>query len=98
LDAVVTATQFLWINIDTFAVTSLATEPASERLMDRKPDIGDPTMSTNLEKLVGLLVFNAFVFAQIFNSANRRRLDSKLNSFEGLVSNPYFIVNPLTGM
>ncbi|EJU04832.1 calcium-translocating P-type ATPase [Dacryopinax primogenitus] len=37
------------------------------------------------------LVFNSFVFAQIFNSINCRRLDNKLNIFEGLLSNWYFI-------
>ena len=37
------------------------------------------------------LVFNAFVFAQIFNSFNCRRLDRALNIFEGIHRNPYFI-------
>lgn len=37
------------------------------------------------------LVFNAFVFAQIFNSVNCRRLDRKLNIFEGLTRNWYFM-------
>ncbi|KAJ7897463.1 cation-transporting P-type ATPase [Mycena leptocephala] len=37
--------------------------------------------------------FNAFVFAQIFNSVNCRRLDRKLNNiFEGITKNWYFIV------
>ncbi|KAI0033543.1 hypothetical protein K488DRAFT_47506 [Vararia minispora EC-137] len=43
------------------------------------------------DKRVSTLVFNAFVFAQIFNSFNCRRLDRKLNVFEGLQRNPYFI-------
>ncbi|KAF9240186.1 cation transporting ATPase [Melanogaster broomeanus] len=38
------------------------------------------------------LVFNAFVFAQIFNSVNSRRFDRKENVFEGLLRNYYFIV------
>ncbi|KAI0027587.1 hypothetical protein K488DRAFT_61078, partial [Vararia minispora EC-137] len=37
------------------------------------------------------LVFNAFVFTQIFNSFNCRRLDRGLNVLEGVVGNPYFI-------
>ncbi|KAF9243947.1 hypothetical protein BU15DRAFT_59772 [Melanogaster broomeanus] len=35
---------------------------------------------------------NAFVFAQILNSVNSRRLDRKLNVFEDLLRNYYFIV------
>ncbi|KAF8340444.1 uncharacterized protein EI90DRAFT_3035556 [Cantharellus anzutake] len=40
---------------------------------------------------IGTLVFNAFVFCQIFNSLNSRRLDNKLNVFEKILSNKYFI-------
>ncbi|KAN0132462.1 hypothetical protein V8E53_009721 [Lactarius tabidus] len=40
---------------------------------------------------VRTLVFNAFVFAQIFNSFNCRRLDRKLNVFEGMTKNWYFM-------
>lgn len=43
------------------------------------------------------LVFNAFVFCQIFNSINCRRLDNKLNIFEGVLSNWYFIIITLLG-
>ncbi|KAG1801991.1 uncharacterized protein BJ212DRAFT_1304914 [Suillus subaureus] len=41
--------------------------------------------------IVQTLVFNAFVFAQISNSVNLRRLDWKLNIFEGMLNNWYFI-------
>jgi Ca2+-transporting ATPase len=44
------------------------------------------------DTIVQTLVFNAFVFAQIFNSVNSRRLDRKLNIFEGISDNWYFIV------
>ncbi|KAF9778977.1 Ca-transporting ATPase [Thelephora terrestris] len=44
------------------------------------------------DKIVATLVFNTFVFAQIFNSVNCRRLDNKLNVFEGILNNWYFIV------
>ena len=39
-ESVLTAVQLLWINIimDTFAALALATDPASEALLDRKPD------------------------------------------------------------
>ena len=43
------------------------------------------------------LVFNAFVFAQIFNSINCRRLDNKLNVFSGILRNRYFLVITLIG-
>jgi Ca2+-transporting ATPase len=36
-------------------------------------------------------VFNAFVFCQIFNSINCRRLNRKLNVFEGITKNWYFM-------
>jgi Ca2+-transporting ATPase len=127
------AVQLLWINLimDTFAALALATDPASEALLDRKPDKKtDPLFTVNMIKqivgqstyliiiilifhflglkILGLhfdnsteqkhqntvvqtLVFNAFVFAQIWNSFNSRRLDRKLNVFEGVLENWYFI-------
>ncbi|KIL58739.1 hypothetical protein M378DRAFT_86043 [Amanita muscaria Koide BX008] len=122
--SVLSAVQLLWVNIimDTFAALALATDPASEALLDRKPDEKmAPLFSTDMYKMIlfqstyqiiitlifhflgsrilGLdnsavvqtLVFNAFVFAQIFNSINCRRLDRKLNVFEGISKNYYFI-------
>ena len=55
----------------------------------------DHTEKNNL--VVTTLVFNTFVFAQIFNSVNCRRLDNKLNIFEGIFKNRYFIVITLIG-
>jgi len=55
----------------------------------------DHTHKNNL--VVTTLVFNTFVFAQIFNSVNCRRLDNKLNIFEGIFKNRYFIVITLIG-
>ncbi|KAJ8521107.1 hypothetical protein ONZ45_g2153 [Pleurotus djamor] len=128
-ESVLSAVQLLWINIimDTFAALALATDPASESLLDRQPDKKTaPLFSVNMYKqilmqsayqttvilifhflglrilslddtehnreVVRTLVFNAFVFAQIFNSVNCRRLDRKLNIFEGMIRNWYFIV------
>ncbi|KAF4571338.1 hypothetical protein EYR36_008667 [Pleurotus pulmonarius] len=128
-ESVLSAVQLLWINIimDTFAALALATDPASEALLDRKPDSKTaPLFSVNMYKQILLqsvyqtiiilifhflgirilnfedtehnreilrtLVFNAFVFAQIFNSVNCRRLDRKLNIFEGVLRNSYFII------
>ena len=133
--AVLTAVQLLWINIimDTFAALALATDPASESLLDRKPDTHGTRLFTadmikmilgqsiyqiaiilvfhflghgilgldhsdRGDKVVITLVFNTFVFAQIFNSINCRRLDNKLNIFEGILRNRYFIVITLIGM
>ncbi|KAG6844224.1 hypothetical protein H0H87_008672 [Tephrocybe sp. NHM501043] len=134
-ESVLSAVQLLWINIimDTFAALALATDPASESLLDRLPDkktaplfntnmykqiliqslyqivvilifhflgmkilglshIGDRATDNHTDLIVKTLVFNAFVFAQIFNSVNCRRLDRKLNIFEGMLKNRYFIV------
>ncbi|KAH9440162.1 hypothetical protein Pst134EB_030791 [Puccinia striiformis f. sp. tritici] len=38
------------------------------------------------------LVFNAFVFCQIFNQLNARVLDRSFNIFQGILKNYYFIV------
>lgn len=139
-EAVLTAVQLLWINIimDTFAALALATDPATESLLDRKPDKKTaPLFSTDMYKMilfqstyqiimififhflghrilgfdhqdldqaehnaaiVKTLVFNAFVFAQIFNSINCRRLDRKLNVFENIQRNPFFIGITAIGM
>ncbi|GLB40161.1 putative this magnesium-dependent enzyme catalyzes the hydrolysis of ATP coupled with the transport of calcium [Lyophyllum shimeji] len=132
--SVLSAVQLLWINIimDTFAALALATDPATESLLDRKPDkktaplfstdmykqiliqsiyqvtvilifhflglqilglhlVGDPQKDADTHTIVQTLVFNAFVFAQIFNSVNCRRLDKHLNIFEGIFKNRYFL-------
>jgi Ca2+-transporting ATPase len=127
--SVLSAVQLLWINIimDTFAALALATDPATEKLLERKPDkktaplftvemykmilcqsiyqiivilvfhfrgfeIFHMEHNTENAKIIKTFVFNAFVFAQIFNSVNCRRLDSKLNIFEGILKNRYFMV------
>ena len=48
----------------------------------------------NPEQLLELdtMVFNTFVWMQIFNEFNNRRLDNKFNIFEGLQRNKFFIV------
>ncbi|KAH9052627.1 hypothetical protein EDB87DRAFT_423558 [Lactarius vividus] len=51
----------------------------------------DPTLQKHHDDIVQTLVFNAFVFAQIFNLFNCRRLDEKLNIFEGVSKNRYFM-------
>ena len=44
------------------------------------------------------LVFNIFVFCQIFNSINCRRIDNHYNIFEGMSQNWYFMVITALGM
>ena len=60
-----------------------------------------PTDDATLQKhhldTVRTLIFNSFVFAQIFNSFNCRRLDKKLNVFEGMTRNWYFMAITVIG-
>ncbi|KAH9024010.1 hypothetical protein EDB83DRAFT_2230929 [Lactarius deliciosus] len=51
----------------------------------------DSSLTKHHSDIIRTLVFNVFVFAQIFNSFNCRRLDQKLNVFEGLWRNWYFM-------
>ncbi|KAH9164446.1 Ca-transporting ATPase [Lactarius sanguifluus] len=50
----------------------------------------DLTLQKHHDEIVQMLVFNVFVFAQVSNSFNCRRLDRKLNVFEGTSKNWYF--------
>ncbi|OCH84089.1 calcium ATPase [Obba rivulosa] len=47
--------------------------------------------SSHSDSVVQTLVFNIFVFAQIFNSFNCRCLDKRLNIFEGMFRNYHFM-------
>ncbi|KAH9023999.1 calcium-translocating P-type ATPase [Lactarius deliciosus] len=51
----------------------------------------DPTLQKHHDDIVQTLIFNAFVFAQVSNLFNCRRLDRKLNVFEGVSKNRYFM-------
>ena len=44
-----------------------------------------------LQAELDTMVFNTFVWMQIFNEFNNRRLDNKLNIFEGVLKNYWFI-------
>ena len=57
----------------------------------------DPTVQKHNDVVVQTLVFTAFVFAQITNSLNCRRLDRKLNVFEGMMRNWYFMAITFIG-
>lgn len=58
--------------------------------------LGLEDTSTN-NTIMQTVVFNIFVFAQIFSPLNSRRLDRKLNIFEGVLRNRYFIMVTLIG-
>ncbi|KAK7211067.1 hypothetical protein V2G26_018245 [Clonostachys chloroleuca] len=44
------------------------------------------------QQSLSTLVFNTFVWLQIFNEFNNRRLDNQLNIFEGITRNRFFVV------
>ncbi|KAL8327764.1 hypothetical protein RB597_003878 [Gaeumannomyces tritici] len=127
--AVLSATQLLWVNLimDTLAALALATDPPHPSVLDRKPEPrGSPIISVTMWKMIlgqavyqlsvtyllyfgrrsvlpaydqdvqeaqiETLVFNTFVWMQIFNQWNNRRLDNRFNIFEGISKNPFFII------
>ncbi|KAI1819801.1 calcium-translocating P-type ATPase [Xylaria intraflava] len=129
MESVLTAVQLLWVNLimDTFAALALATDPPTDKILNRPPQpksaplitvtmwkmiIGqsifqlvvifvlyfagnqilgyDPNNQTQQTEL-DTIVFNTFVWMQIFNEFNNRRLDNKFNIFEGVHRNKFFI-------
>lgn len=128
MKSVLTAVQLLWVNLimDTFAALALATDPPTEKVLDRKPQPKSaPLITTNMWKMIigqaifqltvtlvfyfagmrllgypdtaeaklelNTMIFNMFVWMQIFNEFNNRRLDNKFNIFEGVQRNQFFI-------
>lgn len=56
-------------------------------------DILNYNVNIEAEKLqLDTIIFNCFVWMQIFNELNCRRLDNKFNVFEGIHRNWFFIV------
>ncbi|EAW09647.1 putative calcium-translocating P-type ATPase(PMCA-type) [Aspergillus clavatus NRRL 1] len=57
--------------------------------------VGDKILSghlgDNAQLKLDTIVFNTFVWMQIFNEFNNRRLDNKLNIFEGMFRNYWFL-------
>jgi Ca2+-transporting ATPase len=124
MQSVLTAVQLLWLNLimDTLAALALATDPPTEKILDRPPQPKSaPLITINMWKMIigqaifqmaitcvlhfagdrifdwsdevlDTIVFNTFVWMQIFNEFNNRRLDNKFNIFEGLHRNKFFIV------
>ncbi|KAG9252714.1 calcium-translocating P-type ATPase [Emericellopsis atlantica] len=129
MESVLNAVQLLWINLimDTFAALALATDPPTEKILDRQPQGKDkPLITNNMWKMIigqaifqltvtlvlyfagasilnydmsdadqrlqlNTVIFNTFVWMQIFNEFNNRRLDNKFNIFEGVHRNYFFI-------
>ncbi|KAK2027174.1 calcium-translocating P-type ATPase [Colletotrichum zoysiae] len=130
MESVLTAVQLLWVNLimDTFAALALATDPPTEKILDRLPQGKKaPLITVNMWKMIigqaifqltatlvlhfagnsifgydplnekqqlelDSMIFNTFVWMQIFNEFNNRRLDNKFNIFEGVHRNIFFIV------
>ncbi|KAK1959656.1 calcium-translocating P-type ATPase [Colletotrichum sublineola] len=130
MESVLTAVQLLWVNLimDTFAALALATDPPTEKILDRLPQGKKaPLITINMWKMIigqaifqliatlilhfagnsifgydplneqqqlelDSMIFNTFVWMQIFNEFNNRRLDNKFNIFEGVHRNIFFIV------
>ena len=49
--------------------------------------VANPLLQTQLDTIV----FNTFVWMQIFNELNNRRLDNRFNIFEGVLRNNFFL-------
>lgn len=128
-EPVLKAVQLLWVNLimDTFAALALATDPPTDKILDRPPQGKDkPLITVNMWKMIigqaifqlvvtlvlyfagpeilgydrgnadqmlalDTIIFNVFVWMQIFNQYNNRRLDNKFNIFEGIQRNWFFI-------
>ncbi|CAH0017820.1 unnamed protein product [Clonostachys rhizophaga] len=126
---VLTAIQLLWVNLimDTFAALALATDPPTDKILDRPPQgKSAPLITMNMWKMIigqsifqlvvslifyfagpeilnydrqdddmmlqlDTLIFNLFVWMQIFNEFNNRRLDNKFNVLEGVQRNYFFV-------
>ncbi|KAJ7952044.1 Calcium-transporting ATPase [Quillaja saponaria] len=128
-DVPLNAVQLLWVNLimDTLGALALATEPPTDRLMNRTPVGRREPLITNImwrnlfiqaiyqvsvllvlnfggKSILNLkndstahaydvkntLIFNAFVFCQIFNEFNARKPD-EMNVFRGVTKNPLFM-------
>ncbi|KAM5344105.1 hypothetical protein ACJ41O_012642 [Fusarium nematophilum] len=129
MEPVLKAVQLLWVNLimDTFAALALATDPPTEKILDRPPQgKSSPLITVNMWKMIigqaifqllvtlvlyfagpeilnydrsseekmlelDTIIFNTFVWMQIFNEFNNRRLDNRLNILEGVHRNQFFI-------
>ena len=105
-DSPLNAIQMLWVNLimDSFASLALATEDPTDALLDRKPYSRDASILTPMMKLNIIsqsvfqgyhftIFFNIFVFMQVFNSINARKLQKdEFNVFEGILGNWLYLL------
>ncbi|KAK1578921.1 hypothetical protein Q3G72_034196 [Acer saccharum] len=84
--APLTAVQLLWVNMimDTLGALALATEPPTDALMKRRPVGRDAT------DVLDTVIFNSFVFCQVFNEINSREME-KINIFRGMFDSWLFM-------
>ncbi|KAK9284883.1 hypothetical protein L1049_024064 [Liquidambar formosana] len=80
-NAPLTAVQLLWVNMimDTLGALALAKGKAIFRLNGPDYDL-----------ILNSLIFNSFVFCQVFNEINSREME-KINVFKGLLKNYVFV-------
>lgn len=67
------------------------------RIFNIRPEI-NPDRQPHHNEVVQTVVFNIFVFTQIFNSINSHRVDSKLNVLGDFTRNRYLMGTTLLGM
>lgn len=56
-----------------------------------KSILGSILHGDDIQLQLDTIIFNTFVWMQIFNELNNRRLDNKLNVFEGMFRNYWFL-------
>ncbi|KAK8490003.1 hypothetical protein V6N13_133159 [Hibiscus sabdariffa] len=93
--APLTAVQLLWVNMimDTLGALALATEPPTDDLMKRSPARGKELFSLdgpNSTLILNTLIFNSFVFCQVFNEISSRKMD-EIDVFSGILNNYVFV-------
>jgi len=134
----IAAVQMLWVNLimDSLASLALATEPPTDKLLERDPVnrstsiiteqmwynmlghatyqivivmyiLFSPDRLPNKDGGTGVshgylahgqpsehytIIFSSFVFMQLFNEINCRKLQGEVNIFIGLFSNAYFVI------
>ncbi|KAK8479383.1 hypothetical protein V6N11_061820 [Hibiscus sabdariffa] len=93
--APLTAVQLLWVNMimDTLGALALATEPPTDDLMKRSPARGKELFNLegpNSTLILNTLIFNSFVFCQVFNEISSRKMD-EIDVFSGILNNYVFV-------
>ncbi|KAK4347897.1 hypothetical protein RND71_034236 [Anisodus tanguticus] len=93
--APLTAVQLLWVNMimDTLGALALATEPPNDELMKRAPVYGKTIFrldGPDANLTLNTVIFNSFVFCQLFNEVNSREME-KVEVWEGILDNYVFV-------